>query len=98
MPNRVKWVPEALADVERLRRFLLSKHPGAAARAVSTIIEGAKLLESSPQIGRPLADGTGRRELSLSFGSGAYMLRYILEDEHTAVVLRVWHSRENRTD
>lgn len=57
-----------------------------------------ELRDRSPQIGRPLADGTGRRELSLSFGSGPYILRYILEGEHAAVVLRVWHSRENRTD
>ena len=92
----VRWLPEALGDVERLYAFLRAKSPDAAKRAAAVIFEGAKLLESSPQIGRPLGDGTARREISLSFGAGAYVLRYMLEGENTVVVLRVWHSRESR--
>jgi plasmid stabilization system protein ParE len=97
MPT-VKWLPEALTDIERLHEFLRVKHPEAAARAASTILEGARLLESAPRIGRPMSDGTGRRELSLSFGASAYILRYMLEDDDAVVVIRVWHSRENRTE
>ncbi len=44
-----------------------------------------------------MADETGRRDLFVAFGAGAYVLRYLLEDKKQAVIIvRVWHSRENR--
>lgn len=90
------WLPEALADVERLYEFLREKNPTAAARAAQTIGEGARLLENAPQAGRPLNDDTGRRELFLSFGAGAYVLRYKLNNQGAVVIIRVWHSKERR--
>jgi plasmid stabilization system protein ParE len=96
--SKVEWLPEALADIERLHHFLHGKNQDAAARAASTILEGATLLETAPDLGRPMADGTRRRELFVAFASGAYVLRYILDDEGTVVIIRVWHSREDRTD
>lgn len=94
MPEIV-WLPEALADVARLRAFLEDKNPSAAARAAQTLRDGAKLLRGFPELGRPMNDDTGRRELFLAFGSGAYVLRYMLDGD-AVVILRVWHSRENR--
>lgn len=44
----------------------------------------------------PLSDDTGRRELFLPFGAGSYVLRYRLDASGSVVVIRVWHSRENR--
>ena len=32
----------------------------------------------------------------VAFGAGAYVLRYIVEPEGAIVILRVWHSREDR--
>jgi plasmid stabilization system protein ParE len=95
---RVEWRARARRDVERLAVFLWEKQPEAAARGVSVIMEGARLLESSPRLGRPMGDGTGRRELSLPFGAGAYILRYMLKDDNLVLVLRVWHSRESRAE
>lgn len=40
-------------------------------------------------------DGTGRRELILPFGAGAYVLRYKIDGEDV-VIIRAWHSREDR--
>jgi plasmid stabilization system protein ParE len=94
--SKIKWLPEALADVERLHAFLKNKNPQAAARAARAILEGAELLKTSPNIGRPMQDDTERRELFISFASGAYVLRYMQEDESTIIIIRVWHSRENR--
>lgn len=91
------WRERARKDVEELYGFLYEKLPQAAQRAARLILEGATLLEASPKLGRPLSDGTGRRELVLSFGTGAYILRYMLTDEGIAVILRVRHSREQRT-
>ncbi|WP_076791457.1 type II toxin-antitoxin system RelE/ParE family toxin [Chlorobium sp. KB01] len=95
MPQ-IKWLPEALADIERLHAFLYEKNPGAAARAAQAILDGAGLLKSIPDIGHPKNDDTGRRELVVSFGAGAFVLRYMRERNDTAVIIRVWHSKENR--
>ncbi len=95
MPQ-VKWLPEALADFERLHEFLHSQSPDAATRAAQTLLDGAQLLQSSPALGRPMPDQSGRRELFLPFGAGAYVLRYQLQDPETVIVIRIWHSRENR--
>ena len=93
----VKWLPEAIADIERLHSFLKVKSPEAASRAAKTVLKGAILLKSRPHIGRPMPDETARRELFIPFGAGAYVLRYMQEDKDTVVVIRVWHSREDRS-
>ena len=92
---QVIWLPEALEDTQRLRLFLEDKSPTAAARASQILRDGAKLLSSFPEVGYPLNDKTDRRELFLPFGSGGYVLRYII-DRQTVVIVRAWHSREKR--
>jgi plasmid stabilization system protein ParE len=92
---RVLWLPEALDDVERLCDFLIEKDATAAERAVRTISSSAESLQDLPQIGRPMDDDTGRRELVVPFGAGAYVLRYRIHRD-AVVIIRVWHSRELR--
>ena len=92
---KLRWLPAALQDIERLYAFLVGKDPDAAARAMEVILEGADSLEDMPEIGRPMGDDIGRRELYLPFGAGAYVLRYILYGQ-TIVIIRVWHNREIR--
>ncbi len=92
----LKWLPEALDDLERLFAFLRERNPVAATRAAQTILDGADLLMTSPRLGRPMPDQTQRRELFIPFASSAYVLRYMLEDDDTPVIIRVWHSREVR--
>jgi plasmid stabilization system protein ParE len=92
---RIFWLPEALADLERVYDFLIEKDPAAAERAVRTIESGADRLAEFPEIGRPMGDDTGRRELFVPLGAGAYVLRYRLYHD-TVFVIRVWHSREER--
>ena len=94
---RVVIRASARADLDRLARFLWENGgEKAAVRALEASVKGIELLEASPRLGRPLGDGSGRRELSIPFGSGAYIVRYMIKDEGTTVILRVWHSRENR--
>jgi plasmid stabilization system protein ParE len=92
---KLVWLPQAREDIERLYDFLLEKEPVAAERAVRTIQLGARKLVDFPHIGRPMGDETDRRELFIPFGAGAYVLRYRLHSG-TIVVIRVWHSREER--
>ena len=91
----VKWLPEAVADVGRLHSFLQGKNPEAASAAAKTILKATDLLVRDPRIGRPMPDETGRRELFIAYGAGAYVLRYKLAGKNP-VIIRVWHSRENR--
>ena len=99
MPNtpRLIWLPEAAEDVIRLREFIDREDPTAARRAAARILSGSQILLDNPEAGKPLGDGTERRELYLPFGVGAYVLRYRLHGT-TVVIIRVWHSREYRAD
>lgn len=96
MPE-IKWLPEALVDVRRLHEFVKAQHPEAAARAAEAILDGAELLARAPNLGRPMDDGTERRELFVTFGTGAYVIRYINNKDRIPITIRVWHSRERRT-
>jgi plasmid stabilization system protein ParE len=94
--NKLKWLPEALADVERLHEFLKDIDVQAANQCVEVILRGSRLLKATPHLGRPMPDELGKRELFMQFGAGAYALRYRLEDMDTVIIVRVWHSREDR--
>jgi len=89
------WLPEARDDIQRLYDFLLERDSEAAERAVRAVQLGSKSLLEYPRAGRPLDDETGRRELFVPFGAGAYVIRYLILDDRI-VVIRVWHSREKR--
>jgi plasmid stabilization system protein ParE len=93
---KVVWRERALADTERLYNFLYEKNEEVARKSAQVILKGSLLLETSPRLGRPIADGTHRRELFIPFGSSFYVLRYFLHNDSTVVIVRVWHSHENR--
>jgi plasmid stabilization system protein ParE len=92
---KIKWLPGAILDFEHLYYFLLDKDFDAANNAAANILHGTNLLETTPHIGRRMPDDSNRRELFISFGAGAYVIRYMIESEDTVVIIRVWHSREN---
>lgn len=92
---RLVWLPEAQADIQRLYDFLYARDPRAAERAIRAMQLGAQRLLEFPHLGRRIDDETERREVSVPFGAGAYVLRYRMHAE-TMVVIRVWHSREER--
>lgn len=91
----LKWLPESIADIERLYAFLYDKDAHAASAAAQTILHAANLLIDNPRLGRPMPDESGRRELFAAYGSGAYVLRYRLSGGDR-VIIRVWLSREYR--
>ncbi len=94
---KLKWLPEAIEDFERLYFFLLDKDTGAAEKAAQSILSGSNILKSSPRIGRYVHGDKNKRELFVAFGAGAYVIRYRPETEDSVVIIKVWHSRENRT-
>ncbi len=93
---KLVWRERALSDVDRLYQFIHEKSPEAASRAAHVILRGSLHLETTPKLGRPMSDTSGRRELFIPFGSSFYVIRYFLDSDDTVVIVRVWHSRENR--
>jgi plasmid stabilization system protein ParE len=93
----LRFAPDAVQDLVRLRAVLGVKSSAAAERAASRILQVAALLVEQPELGRPVEDEDlpGLREILAPFGGGAYLLRYRIDAE-AVVIARVWHSREER--
>ena len=93
MPQLI-WSPEALADVQRLYRFLSEKNPDAARRAASAIRDGMKIVADHPDVGRPVDDLDPEfQEWPISFGASGYVALYRLEKD-VALVVAVRHQKE----
>jgi len=88
------WTPPALADVQRLYRFLAPKDAEAARRAVKAIRAGAKILAHQPRIGRPVEDMDPEfREWPIDFGNSGYVVLYRLDGDRVSI-LAVRHQKE----
>lgn len=94
MPT-IKWLPEALDDLQRLHAFIEPHSPEAARRAVNTLIDAADSLVEFPEKGRPWDLEMGFRELPVHFGARGYLIRYRYAD-NIVFIVRVWHALENR--
>ena len=93
MPS-LKWSPQAISDVQRLQRFLLSKSPEAATRAVQAIRRGVAFLRLQPAMGRLVDDLPEEfREWVIDFGDSGYVVRYRL-DTAGVTLLNIRHQRE----
>ena len=91
---RLIWSPEALADVQRLYRFLAEKNPDAARRAASAIRDGMRIVADYPDVGRPVDDmGPEFMEWPISFGASGYVALYRLQQD-VALVVSVRHQKE----
>jgi plasmid stabilization system protein ParE len=81
--------------LERCRRFLAAKNPQAARRAGQAIERQFLLLETNPDIGRPLPDLPEMRELVIGFGDSGYVALYCHDATADAVyVLAFRHQKE----
>ncbi|OAI04455.1 type II toxin-antitoxin system RelE/ParE family toxin [Methylomonas methanica] len=92
---RVIVTQGAIQGLERCRRFLIAKNPLAAKRASQAISGQFRLLESEPDIGRPLQDIQELRELIIPFGDSGYVALYRYEPGANAIhVLAFRHQKE----
>ncbi|HWA92650.1 MAG TPA: type II toxin-antitoxin system RelE/ParE family toxin [Rhizomicrobium sp.] len=88
--------PEAIADARRLYEFLEPHNPAAAKRAIAAIWNKLQLVETMPGLGYRTKHPR-IRQVRISFGRHGYVARYtIRESDGALIVLRIWHSRENR--
>jgi len=91
---RLIWTPPALADVQRLYRFLILKDEAAACRAVKTIRASVRILAQQPKAGRPAENmDSVFREWPIKFGSSGYITLYHFDGD-TAAILAVRHQKE----
>jgi hypothetical protein len=54
MPHLLRWLPEAVLDLARLREFMQVHNSKAAARAAKRILEFVHKLPEQSYIGRPV--------------------------------------------
>jgi plasmid stabilization system protein ParE len=92
---RVIVTEGAALGLARCRRFLSGKSPEAARRAGQAIERQFLLLETAPDIGRPLPEAPDLRELVIPFGESGYVALYRNEADDDAVyVLAFRHQKE----
>ena len=93
--SRVIITEGAATGLERCRLFLAEKNPQATLRAGQAIQHQFTLLESKPEIGRPIDDFPELRELIIPFGDSGYIALYRFERSDDSVyILAFRHQKE----
>ncbi len=89
-------ITQGAADgLEHCRLFLVDKNPLAARKAGQVIESQLLLLETTPDIGRPLEEHPDFRELVIAFGESGYVALYRHELEADSVyILAFRHQKE----
>jgi plasmid stabilization system protein ParE len=91
--TRVTVSRRADEDMARLCAFLSESLPHEASRTSDLVHDALLMLQSHPEIGRPV--GSGLRELVISRGRTGYLALYWFDaDEDLVIVLRLRHQRE----
>jgi plasmid stabilization system protein ParE len=92
---RLVVIEGAVRGLERCRRFLIAKAPQAAARAAQAIERHFRLLETTPDMGRPFLELPELRELVIAFGDSGYVALYRHDPaEDTVYVVAFRHQKE----
>jgi len=94
---KVRFTPEAEADLLRLFGFLLEQDVNTAEIAREAIAKAIELLEVFPFSCRKALGGDGNpflRELIIPFGAAGYVALFEIENRNTVTVLAVRHQRE----
>jgi len=92
----IRYTPESLDDLERLRSFVKQKNPLAARRIALELQEGVEKLKLFPKIGLSVPNATNP-DLVRDLYIGKYTVRYLMSEKQI-VILRIWHSKEIEKD
>jgi plasmid stabilization system protein ParE len=94
---KVRFTPEAEADLLCPFDFLLEQDFAAAEQAQNAIAKAIELLEVFPFSCRKALGGDGNpflREFIIPFGSSGYVALFEIENRDTVTLLAVRHQRE----
>ena len=94
---KVRFTPEAEADLLRLFDFLLAQDAAAAEKARAAIAKAIELLEVFAFSCRKALGGDGNpflRELIIPFGGSGHVALFEIENRETVTLLAVRHQRE----
>ncbi len=78
---------QAIQGMERCRQFLKRKNPLASKRAAYVIKEHFVLLETAPEIGRPINEYPELRELVIEFGDSGYLALYFFDKKQEQILI-----------
>jgi len=95
---KVRFTPEAEADLLRLFDFLIDQDVVAAEPARDAIAKAIELLEVFPFSCRKTLGGDGKpflRELIIPFGSSGHVALFEIENRDSVTLLAVRHQRED---
>ena len=93
MPQ-LRYAPEAIRDLQRLREFLRPLNPASAKRTSERIRSSLQVLGHQPHIGRPIEELPDEfREWVIVFGDNGYLVRYRI-DADSVTILSMRHQKE----
>jgi plasmid stabilization system protein ParE len=92
----LRFTPETVEDLVRLRTFVEEKNPTAAQRIAKDLLLGMEKLKVFPEIGIKVERAFEPQRIRDLF-VGNYTVRYLIGDGEI-VVLRIWHGKENEKD
>lgn len=89
---KIRFTPEAIEDLSRLREFIEIKNPIAAQRVASELLTGIDKLKVFPKMGVQVLKAP-QPELIRDLFIGDYTIRYLVGNDQL-IILRVWHDKE----
>ena len=89
----LQWTSAALRDLTRLHAFLKDVDAHAAAQVIKALTAAPTRLRQQPRMGEKL-DQFNPREVRRIL-AGTYEMRYEVR-ESAIIILRIWHTREQR--
>jgi toxin ParE1/3/4 len=93
---KVRYTPESIEDLIRLREFIEIKNPVAAHRIATELLAGIEKLKLFPKIGVQVLRAP-RPESMRDLFIGNYTARYLITNDEV-VILRLWHAKEIEKD
>lgn len=90
---KVRYSPEAIADLQRVVEFVEVKNPFAARRIAIDLQEGVDKLKHFPQIGLSVSRASDPEQIRDLY-IDSHTVRYLIANE-IIYILRIWHSKEN---
>ena len=93
---KIRYTPEAIRDLGRLREFIEIKNPVAAHRVAKQLLLGIDKLKVFPQMGVQVLRAP-QPEMVRDLFIGNYTVRYLIAREEL-IILRLWHGKEIEKD